>query len=136
MGRKSFDGLAHAACDAAVGVRLTNADLDRLAGVPDGTVSLDLMSGRCEHDLAGPLSLEVAATLRDWFVSELGPRHIDPTRIEAARVEVKYDTNAIATDRQHIVHFIFDCRGRIQVGGREYERVLSTKRVWHRTGGG
>jgi len=135
VSKRSFDGLAHGLCEAAIGTRLATSDLEVLTMLPDGTVSVDVIAGNCSHSSGVPMSLSLVSELRDWFESQFRPRHIDRTRVTGALVNIAYDTGAIETDRDTLVHFILGCQSHVQVGDKVYARSITNKRVWHRRNG-
>jgi hypothetical protein len=135
VSKKSFDGLAHALCDTAMGVRLGQSDFDVLASMPDGTIRVDALSAHCSHSRTGPIFLGLGAQLRSWFEAQFKPRHIDPRRVTGAEVEITYDTGSVETDRRYLVLFVLKCCGQVQVGDKSYTREVAEKRVWHRRDG-
>lgn len=135
MSNSKYEGLAHGLAQAALGQRLSLADRDRLAEVPDGVVVVDALAGQCRHSVAGELLLDLSEGLRQFTAKEVGLRRIDPKRVEAAMVEFSYDTNAVDTDHRFIVMFRLDCVGRVSTGAKTFERRLPQVMMWHKRQG-
>lgn len=106
-------------------------DLETLASLPDGTVTVDVLAGTAGHDSAGPVTLRLAAELRNALAERLARKAIDPGEIEAAELALRFATGAIPTDRARIVHFDFDLEARLRAAGKEHRAVRREDHVWH-----
>jgi hypothetical protein len=131
LGRKIFQDLANTLCQMLVGWRMGN-DLEVLAGLPDGTLLINVLSGVATHSVNGRLSLQIASELQAWLQHRLSESEIDPSMITAASVEASIRTDRIATNRKRIVSFEFVVTSSILSSEREYKGTLVEVHHWHR----
>jgi hypothetical protein len=106
-------------------------DLEVLAGLPDGTVAIDVLAGEARHETAGRVPLRLAGELRAALADRWARKGIGAGAAEAAGIDLRVATGAIPTDRARIVHFDFDLEARVAAGGKEYRAVRREDHVWH-----
>jgi hypothetical protein len=105
------------------------SDLETLARLPDGTVSIDAVAGGARHGTAGPIALRLADALKTGLAERLARKGIGDAL--TATLELGVYTGAIRTDRDRIVHFDFAIEARIGAEGREYRASRREDHVWH-----
>ncbi|RNF85413.1 hypothetical protein EER27_06555 [Lysobacter psychrotolerans] len=106
-------------------------DLEVLAVLPDGTLSIDALSGSASHDIAGDLQLYVAGELASWLAHRLSVHQIPLQAIAAATVTAKIRTDLLPTARGRIVCFDFFVQSAIVTGERSYIGKLHEVNRWH-----
>ncbi len=116
-------------------------DLETLARLPDGTVSIDIPAGVAVHTAArgtapgttaaDPVSLNLAGVLRASLGERLARKGIPTAKLDAAVLELNCDTGAVRTDRDRIVHFDFGIEARITAEGRDHRSSRREDHVWH-----
>ena len=131
MPRKVFQDFANTLPQMLVGWRM-GEDLETLANLPDGTLSIDVLSGTASHSAVPQLSLHVAKEMQAWLESRMAAFGIPSEALDAAVVIAHIRTDRVATDRKRIVSFDFDCESTLTSGLRKYVGVLAEKHVWHR----
>jgi hypothetical protein len=107
------------------------ADFETLAGLPDGRIDIDALSGAARHETAGAIGLAVAGELKAELESRLGKKGIPQDTLAEAVVTVRTDTSRIRTDRSRIVHFDFRIASRIRTESAIYEGAQEEEHVWH-----
>ena len=133
MRRKVLQDLANTLCQMVVGWRMVE-DLERVAGLPDGTLSFDLLQKRVRHDSGGELKLWITGELAAWLQARLIAEAIDSSKLLSAELEVRFKVERRLTNRQRIVVFDFDCRSVLATDEREYRGTLVERHEWHRKG--
>lgn len=108
-----------------------HGDLEALAGLPDGIVSIDLIAGSARHASSGSVTLRLAEALREALADRVARKGISPGEIREAEFLLRADTGAIRTDRARIVHFDFDLEARLRTAEKEYRAVRREDHVWH-----
>jgi hypothetical protein len=107
------------------------ADLEILADLPDGTLTIDVLTGSASHTTIPQLSLYIAGELQAWLTSRMATALIPLQTLNSAVVVTEIRTDRIATNRKRIVSFEFDCRSTLTSGLRTYVGTLVEKHVWH-----
>lgn len=107
------------------------ADLETLADLPDGTISIDVLAGTANHAQAGPIGLRLAEELRAGFMDQLSRKGIAPGFVRLAGVSLRVDSGAIRTDRARIVHFDFRIAARLGTEAGEFTAEQEELHVWH-----
>jgi hypothetical protein len=115
------------------------SDLETLARLPDGIVSIDAMTGEARHATAGPIALRLADALRTGLAERLARKGLAVGAGNAvgnggaltATLELATDTGAIRTDRDRIVHFDFGIEAKVGAAGREFRASRREDHVWH-----
>ncbi|MDB5104116.1 MAG: hypothetical protein JWP91_1805 [Fibrobacteres bacterium] len=110
-------------------------DFEILAGLPDGEVRIDALTGTAGHALAGPIPLRIAAELKAGLDDQLARKGIAKADLPEAGLTVTVDTSAVKTDRTRIVHFDFRIRSRIRTVDKVFEASQDEEHVWHERGG-
>lgn len=112
--------LAAMACSEA---RL-GSDFERLAELPDGEVTLDLIHGSAIHSTTGAVALSVVQGLASWLGS-YGAQNVN-----SARVSLRIDTSKPPTHRKTLISFNFKGIAVLEAQGRTYVGEASNH-VWH-----
>ena len=79
--------------------------LEQLCSLPDGTVTLDLVSNTAKLSDGQSLELLITAELSDWLRERLAQAAIPVERLEAAKIDLSYGSHRIPTNRSKIVAF-------------------------------
>jgi hypothetical protein len=128
--RKIIQDLANTLCQMLVGWRMSE-DLEVLAALPDGTLSIDALSGSASHDIAGDLRLHIAGELTSWLAHRLSAHQIPLQAITVATVTASIRTDLLPTARNRIVSFDFSVRSVIVTDERSYIGQLQEVHRWH-----
>ena len=131
MGRKVLQDVANTLCQMLVGWRM-GEDLEQLAELPDGVLSLNVLNGEARHSAAGPLDLWVAKELSSWLSSRLEILSIPISTISEASVQASINTGRILTNKRRIVSFDFEVRSSVSTSDRTYFGKLQERHEWHR----
>ena len=131
MPRKVFQDFANTLTQMLVGWRMGD-DLETLANLPDGTLSIDVLSATASHSAVSQLSLHVAKEMQAWLESRMVAFGIPTEALDVAVVIAHIRTDRVATDRKRIVAFEFNCESTLTSGPRTYVGALAEKHVWHR----
>lgn len=107
------------------------ADLETLAGLPDGEVVVDVLAGTARHAQAGPINLRLTEELKAGFSDQLTRNSIAPAFVEEALVVLKVDTGAVRTDRDRIVHFDFRISAHLRSPAGGFSGEQEELHVWH-----
>ena len=89
--------------------RMSYADLETLAHLPDGALSIDLLNRQAVHSAGHSVSLQIVPHLADWLCGRL---HRNNARIEDlahVRLKLMFRTDTIPTIRTRLVHFDWAC---------------------------
>src|SRR4051794_20852696 len=129
MRRKALQDLANTLCQMVVGWRLAE-DLERMAELPDGTLSFDLLRETVLHSSDGELTLRITGELAAWLQARLRAETIDPSKLLSAQLEVRFKVERRPTKREWIVAFDFDCRSVLATDEREYRGTLVEHHEW------
>jgi len=130
MRRKILQDYSNTLCHMLIGSRISG-DLEVLADLPDGSLSIDVLRGTASHDVAGSLQLQVAGELRDWLVQRLEVSGIPTETISSAAVTARITTDRIATDRTHVVSFDFFVRSTLTTEHVAYLGQPHEVHKWH-----
>ena len=132
MRRKVIQDIVNNLCQM-LSARMSE-DLEYVAGFPDGTLSIDLLSGVASHDHAGNIPLDVCGELQDWLFQRLAALKIPLHGISAANVTVKIRTDMIPTDRTRIISFNFFVNSLIRTVEMQYTGQPLEVHRWHTRG--
>ncbi len=105
--RAILQGIANNLSQMAMGERLSHADLETLAGLPDGRLDLDLLARTAGHSSGTPIHLGIVAHLADWLVQRLRP--VPDARLRRAVLIVTLRTDRVPVDRTRVVPFDWHC---------------------------
>jgi hypothetical protein len=130
MPEAEYDRIAAYLAHIAAGWR-DWGDLETLARLPDGTVSIDILAGGAVHGTAGPVALRLAPALEASLAERLARKGIAVGTVDSATLELRMDTGAIRTDRKRIVHFDFGIEAKVGAEGREHRASRREDHVWH-----
>ena len=130
MRRKIIQDLANTLCQMLVGWRM-GEDLEVLAELPDGILSINVLAGTASHDAAGMISIHIAGELQAWLSHRLSISQIPIQAISAADVVAKVCTDRLATNRKRIVSFDFSVRSVISTDECSYTGQLHEVHRWH-----
>lgn len=106
-------------------------DLERLAELPDGTLSINVLEGRATHSVAGEQDLYIARELNAWLKAQL-IKHAAEGELQEVILKADIQTDRIATDRKRIVSFDFKCESFLRSRDKSYCGALAEKHTWHR----
>jgi hypothetical protein len=118
MPEAEFDRLVRALAHLAAAWR-EYGDLEILAGLPDGSVTVDVVAGSARHGSAGPIPLRLAAELKAALEERLARKGIASGEIQAAELLLR------------IVHFDFELEARLWAAGKEYRALRREDHIWH-----
>ena len=119
MRRKILQDLANTVCQMVVGWRV-GEDVDRIASLPDGTLSFDLLNGTADHSSGTKPELRIAGALEAWLKSRLVSENIDPSQLIAATLTVQHKTGRNKSSRKRALSF-FECQSLLVTDERRYE---------------
>jgi hypothetical protein len=128
--RKIIQDLANTLCQMLVGWRMTE-DLEILAALPDGTLSIDVLSGTVSHDVAGDIQLYIGGELQSWLSHRFRVYLIPLQAVLAAMVTAQIRTDLLVTNRQRIVSFDFSIRSLITTNECSYIGQLQGVHRWY-----
>jgi len=106
-------------------------DLETLAHLPDGTISIDVLGGTAVHSVVGAVPLQVAGEMQAWLQRRLADEQIPSSALLEATLSADISTDRIPTDRKRIVSLDFTCTSRLATADRTYEGELHEKHSWH-----
>jgi hypothetical protein len=106
-------------------------DLEILADLPDGSLSIDLIERRASHSHAPELSLPIVGELSEWLREQMSSRGLPPDALERASLTASFRTDRIPTDRKWIVSFDIECESVLEAAGRTYRGDRVKQHVWH-----
>ena len=130
MRRKIIQDFANTLCQMLVGWRMGD-DLEALAGLPDGTLLVDVLAGTASHDIAGNIQLRVAGELQSWLSHRLSINRIPAHSISSATVAAEIRTDRLDTNRARIVSFDFSVHSAISTDESSYTSELQEVHRWH-----
>ena len=116
-------------------------DFEVLAGLPDGTLTIDALSGQATHAAAfpgaagaaeaKPIRLRIAREIESGFREQRVRKEIQASRIREAVLRIRLDSSQVKTDRNRIVHFDFHIASRIHAEAGVFEASQTEEHVWH-----
>lgn len=129
MRRKVLQDLANTLCQMVVGFRMAE-DMERMADLPGGTLSFDLLRETVRHSSDGELTLWITGELAAWLQARLCAEAIDPSRLLSAQLEVRFKVEKRETEKTRIVAFDFACRSLLATDEKEYRGTLDERHEW------
>ncbi len=108
-----------------------HADLELPAGLPDGEIDIDALAGTAFHPVTGMLPLRLAAEMRAGLADQLERKGIDRAELTAAKVVIRFATDAVRTDKTRIVHFDFRIAARLETTSGTFTAEQDELHVWH-----
>ncbi len=130
MGRKRCNHYADVVCRMFMGWRM-HEDLEILALLPDGNLTLNLLEGTANHESVGSLELHIAKEIQTWLAQESQKDGIRITDIVSATLSVQIKTDSVKTNRKKVVCFSFNCQSNFQMSDRTYTANVSETHHWH-----
>lgn len=130
MRRKRLNHYADVVCRMFVGWRMGD-DLEALSDLPNGTISLNLLTGVATHSISGQIDLHIAKEIHAWLQQQSAKEGIDISQLVTATLEIDVDTSKVATNKKKIVMFNFECRSNIQTPETTYHATLKEAHKWH-----
>ncbi|MEO6094883.1 MAG: hypothetical protein ABIW76_04075 [Fibrobacteria bacterium] len=106
-------------------------DLEILANLPDGVITLDALTGTARHDPAGSITLRIAKALAAELADQLLRKGIVRTALLEARLTVTVESSRVKTDRNRIIHFDFGTASLIRTQSATYSASQYEEHVWH-----
>jgi len=113
-----------------VGWRMGN-DLEVMSELPDGTMSLNLLTGEAHHSIAGQIDLHIAKEIQVWLEQQGEKEGVDISQLESATLDVDVDTGKVATNRKKVIMFNFKCRSTLKTDEATYQATLKDIHQWH-----
>jgi hypothetical protein len=135
MKRKVLQHIANSLVSILVGPTL-HKDLEMLAEIPDGRLTIDLFTQSVRHDIGGPLNLQVIDRLSVWLNKELETDKISTKDVQSVNFVIDIRTDRVPTDKRNIILFDFSGQGSLVTSFGTYVRTLKSYPVWyHRVNG-
>jgi hypothetical protein len=111
--------------------RMGFPDLEMLAGLPDGTLSIDLLAGEAVHSAGQPAPLQIVQHLAEWLVDRLGSRGVSLSDLAEARLELAFRTDAVPTDRARAILFDWTSTCTLAVRDGKIGAGRASGRMWY-----
>jgi hypothetical protein len=106
-------------------------DLETLASVPDGDLTIDILASKASHSSVADINLGATEQLHRWLQAQLAASDIHAEDLEQALLIARIQTDRIATDRSRIVSFDFHVESLLKAGTRVFHGVPTERHVWH-----
>jgi len=104
-------------------------DLETLATLPDGILTIDVLHGTCNHSETGCVQTHIAAEIAAWFLHRLHEHRIDRVDIVNATLTV-HMTRVAPPKHKRGITWNWTCDGLIQTSDREYRAHLAEPHTW------
>jgi hypothetical protein len=130
MGRKILQDVANTLPQMLV-ARMPLDDLEILALLPDGTLSLDLLSRAAHHSSGGVIELKVVEELAGWLKMRLIKNRISASNLSKAELVAVIKTDQIPTDRSRIIAFDFSVACAVGLLEERVRSAVGSGRIWH-----
>lgn len=127
---KELRGVANNLCQLLVAWSRTQ-DLGKIAELPDGDLEFDIISGIANHSVVGPVELEVCRVLKEWLGGRLDSLGVPRELITEASLHASFNTGHIATNRDKIISYVWECRSRLSTRDKEYLGDPARLHLWH-----
>jgi hypothetical protein len=88
MGHKVLQDHAYTFCQMFMGWRMFE-DLGVLATLPDGKLTVDVLTGTCTHETVGPIDTYIAGEISAWFIHRLELHRIPVSDVLEAKLNVE-----------------------------------------------
>lgn len=106
-------------------------DLEVLSELPDGKITVNLLTGNAYHFEVGEIDLWIPKELQAWLQDQSKKEGVDIGGIESAILEVDIDKNKVATNKKKVVMFHFDCNSLFTTSEACYSGALKEVHKWH-----
>ena len=103
-------------------------DLAILADLPDGSLSIDLISCTATHDAMGIIRLHIADEINAWLRAECQRESIPFDQLCKAKLVVDLHSSEIKRKKNQGVRFVFDCQSTIETDEHKCDLHLWDKR--------
>ncbi|MBT3201724.1 MAG: hypothetical protein HN350_17620 [Phycisphaerales bacterium] len=130
MRRKRLNHYADAVCKMFMGWRMQD-DLEILAELPNGRLTIDLLSCGAVHDSEGAVDLHIADEIQAWLEAECEKEAILFDQLDRAELVVDIDTSRVKTDKKRIVCFAFECKSVIETDEHQYFATAKETHKWY-----
>jgi hypothetical protein len=130
MKRKVLQHIANTLMQILVGPGL-HKDLEILAEIPDGRLTIDLLNQSVQHDIGGSLNLQVINRLSVWLNKELEADKISAKDVQSVNFVVDIRTDRIPTDKRNIIFFEFSGQGSLVTSFGTYVGTLKSYPIWY-----
>ncbi|WP_404418677.1 hypothetical protein [Marinospirillum sp.] len=130
MRRKRLNHYADVVCKMFVGWRMGD-DMEALSDLPDGTISINLLTGDAVHSEVGLLDLHIAKEIQAWLQQQGAKEGVDIEKLKSATLEVDVDTNKVATNKKKVLLFSFSCRSNLKTDTATYQGALTDEYHWY-----
>ncbi len=104
-------------------------DLDTFAALPDGKLTVDVLTGSCTHEAHGSIDTYIAGEISAWFKRQLEEQGIPLTNIVSAVLFVKL-VRVPPPKKKRGITFDWHGRGIIKTDSREYSAELTESHTW------
>jgi hypothetical protein len=130
MGRKILQDVANTLPNMLV-ARMHLDDLETLALLPDGTLSLDLLSLAAHHSLGGVIELKFVEKIAAWLKTRLIKNRILVSDLSKAELVVVIRTDKILTDRTRIIAFDLSITCAVGLLEGRIKTSIGSGRIWY-----
>ena len=109
MGQNIIQDAANTLPHMVMSERIGYDDLEQLAELPDGMLSIDLLKGEAHHEVGGTISLQIVQALSEWLGRRLGKRALGLHDLAEAGMVLLLRTDRVRTDRARVIPFDWHC---------------------------
>ena|SRR5579864_2847105 len=95
--------------------RIDGGDLEILIPLPDGVLTIDLVSGIAQHANGDVVKLALVAHLVDWLKERLAKAGLDSVDLTKAELVISIRTDRVPTDRKKLVPFEFSSTANLAI---------------------
>ena len=106
-------------------------DLEKFAEMTNAHVSIDVLGRSARNVESELLSLHIVDELAAWLANRLAIERVPPESVSGVTLTLIVRSDRIATDRERIVLFDFECQCKVTTADRTYEGGLKDKHRWH-----
>jgi hypothetical protein len=128
LGHKNLKDHAHVFCQMFFGWRMSE-DLETFAQLPEGKLTIDVLTGSCVHDAHGPVQTYIAGEIGAWFRSQLTGRGISIADITEATLSVDLKRRPTPKGKRGIT-FDWYANSTIRTADRDYTADLAEPHTW------
>jgi len=129
MGHKVLKDHAFTFCQMFMGWRM-GEDLDTFSKLPDGQLTIDVLTGNCEHDSAGTVQTYIGPEIAAWFAHRLEQHHIESGEILLATLTVQIARPTPPAKGKRGITFHWKCKAQIRTSDRLYDAELAEPHPW------
>lgn len=106
-------------------------DLELMSDLPDGTVTINLITGEATHSINGPIDLHISKEIQVWLKQQSEKEGVDISQLESGTLEVDVDTGKVTTNKKKVVMFNFECRSSLITSDATYQANIKDMHQWH-----